>query len=382
MERAEVVVIGAGVAGASLAWRLSRLGNRSVLVLERDRIVGSRSSGRNAGLLRQISSCAISLRLAIESARFFRRPPPDLPGAPALRPCGSLLLASEEAGLASIEEEARAARAHGLEVRSLRPSEAIDLFPPLAPERVAGAVFCPSDGVLDPHALLAAYLEGARAHGARVWAGCPVERLRLRGDRVVGVETASGSVECDVVVNAAGGWAGGLAPDSRVASALRPTRRHLLVTERLPDLSPELPCAWDVSDPLYCRPDSGGLLFCPCDEDDAPDLEERVEPRILREAERKARALFLSLASRRIAFAWAGLRTLTPDGRFVVGFDPDVRGLFWIAGLGGMGISCSPAVGRIAVELLRGKSPPEAEALSPSRLVSGPAGATTIRRPS
>jgi len=207
----------------------------------------------------------------------------------------------------------------------------------------------------------------------RAW---PLERavvaLEEEGGRVSGVRLESGeSVRAEATILAAGGWAGALAAAHGSRVRLRPTRRHLLVTRPDPRIDRHWPVLWHLGpDEFYCRPESGGLLICACDIEDV-DPERVVRDERMKEA-LVARALLHlpSLDQARAGAFWCGMRTLTDDGRFAVGPDPDRDGLFWVAGLAGAGMVCSAEVGRIASALLLGEPVGRevARALAPTRL--------------
>lgn len=368
-ETARVAIVGAGIAGASVAWHLAREGVDGIVLLEREEAPGRRASGRNAALVRQSVEDEVNLRLAVESVRFLEDPPAGFEPRPEFRRTGSLLLAGDSMGLERLDRVVAAALRNRLEVRRVGAAECARIVPILARGAVAGGLLCPSDGVIDIHALLHAFLRGATSRGARLLTSCRVEEVLVEGGAVAGLRTSAGELETRLVVNAAGAWAGALAPPGAARLPLRPTRRHLFVTEPVPAVDPRWPFVWDVSGPFYFRPESGGLLVCPCDEDDAPDLEETTDPRIEEEAAAGTLRLLPSLAGRGFARGWAGLRTLTPDHRFAIGEDPSLRGLFWVAGLGGHGITCAPAIGRIAADRILGKASafPDAALLAPGR---------------
>ncbi|HET6202001.1 MAG TPA: FAD-dependent oxidoreductase [Planctomycetota bacterium] len=368
-ERFEIAIVGAGLAGASVAYHLARAGARGIAVFEREGLPGLHSSGRNAALVRQSVEDEVNLRLAVEGARFFEDPPPDFEPRPSFRRTGSLLLASDAMGLERLDRVAAAALRNRLEVRRVGAAECFRRVPLLAGGPIAGGLLCPSDGVIDVHALLQAFLRGATARGVRFLPSCRVEEILVEGGAVARLATSAGEFEVGLVVNAAGAWAGALGSAVAAAIPFRPARRHLFVTEPIPAVDPDGPFVWDLSGPFYFRPESAGLLVCPCDEGDAPGCEETVDPRVEEEAAAGTARLLPSLAGRSFAKRWAGSRTLTPDQRFAIGGDPRVRGLFWVGGLGGHGVTCSPAVGRIAADLiLRGRSDfADAALLDPSR---------------
>ncbi|GIW72216.1 MAG: glycerol-3-phosphate dehydrogenase [Planctomycetota bacterium] len=365
----DAVVAGAGIAGAASAWWLARAGLR-VLLLEREPTAAAHASGRNAAIARLLAEDEIHRRLARASIALYREPPPELPLRGAIaRASGSLTLASGEA-LARLRATVAAAAAEGLPLRWLEPARAAARLPLLDPNTFEAAVWCPEEAVLDVHAIVEGLLAGARALGARVCTGTAIEGVELRYGEVYRVVTPRGAVRTRWLVNAAGAWAGELA---RLAGAapmpLRVTKRHLLVTEPLPELDPDWPIAWDIAREYYLRPESGGLLLSGCDViDDVPGDAQPDEQAVHAIAARLA-ASVPRLAAVGLRRVWAGHRTLTPDDRFVIGPDTEVLGFLWVAGLGGHGMSAGAEVGRLAASWITGSAAgdPLAHAMAPGR---------------
>lgn len=370
-EQVDVVIVGAGIAGASAARELTRLGVGSVLIVEREEFAGMHATGRNAALVLQNVTDASNCRFAQESRRIYEKPPADWPDPPEYRQVGSFLLASGPGGLERSRRDMARVRAHGLEVHELSPEEACRRVPILDPSRFHAAVWCPTDGVMDIHALLQSMLKAAQAGGARLVTGVSVTRFTVEEGRLAGLETSAGAVRAGAVIVAAGPWAAAMGVELGAPLPLRPTRRHIVVTEPTTLADPAWPFVWDSDTPFYFRPESGGLLMSPCDIEDAPECDEATRADRVALAADKAAALIPAAANLGVARAWAGLRTLTPDDRFVIGPDPRRPGLFWLAGLGGHGISAGPLAGMVAADLLvNGRTERiEAELISPERFL-------------
>lgn len=352
MKHVRYLIIGSGFAGAATAFHLTRMGAGDVLILEREKEVGRNSSGLNAAMVRQNGMDEEMEKLALRGAEFIRKPPPGWRGSVDFSPNGSLFLASGD-GLRGKEAIAKRARASGLDAEIRDRSWAKKRVPLLEGAGFEGALWCPSDGVVDIQALLDGYLENARAGGAELWLGCEVRGIEARKGGAWVAETAGGPIEGDVVVNAAGAWAGAVAEMAGAAGLpLRPCRRHLFRTGDLDWVDPGWPFVWDEDASYYFRPEAGGLLLSPCDEEEFPPS--------LPEADLAARGLLVEKLRRnipplqwlRFEASWACLRTLSPDGRSVVGWDPLVPGFFWVAGLGGHGATCSAAIGEMAARLI------------------------------
>ncbi len=364
--RADVVVIGAGFVGIATALHIARLApGRTVLLIEREAAPGLHSSGKNAGMIRQVTSEETVSELARKGAEAIRR---LAEGSPILRLTGSLLVAREDKA-AQLERDIECARSAGLEVERLDPAIAKERFPALREADFALACRCASDGVVVLDVLIRRYLEAARASGVRISFGLGVEEIRTRSGGVSGVTVGGTFVETAAVVNAAGAWAPEIAEIAGASPMpLRPRRRHLFLSEPLDWVPPDWPFQWDISTEVYFRPEEGGLLFSPCDEAEPGDKRsDAADPAARELLETKLARQFPRFAGLRMRRGWSGLRTLTPDGRFVIGPDPRLGGFFWAAGLGGHGVTAGSSAGELAARLVLEPGRDSANPHSPSR---------------
>ena len=342
MKRAEILIIGGGIAGLSTAYHLARAGQQGVLLLEREALPGFYASGHNAGIARVLTGRAEHTALTVEGAR-------RLEQEGLMTVTGGYLLGAEPGGTDAL---AREAAAFGVEV--LRGSGS-----PLPGLRAAEFLQVPGDGLIDIDAVLRHCAEGARAGGASLRFGCQVQGIQASAEGFQ-VATDQGLVEAGMIVNAAGAWAQDL---GRMAGGLEiaftPLRRHLIWSNA--PFPQEQPYGWWADRPLYVRPESGGLLLCACDESAVAlpgrGLQPETDPLVLESLSAYLRELAPELAELPIARLWCGLRTFAPDRRFVLGQDPLNPRLFWVAGLGGHGMTSGLAVGqRVAQGILAKKS--------------------------
>ncbi len=351
MERAETLIVGGGVAGAALACHLAAAG-APVRLLERAPRAGAHASGRNARLVLQSVAEPLVRRLTVASSRFFSAHA----GEVGFHPCGSLLLGSIEV-LASRRDAA-------VESRVLDAAAVRARVPGLGERRGEAALLTPGDGVLDPHRLLAYYLDTARRAGAVVELG--VEVTAIAGSGPFRVETSAGTRHAERLVDAAGAWAGELASSAAVPPPpLVAYKRHLFLLAH--EVRRDLPYVWDLDLDVYFRADEEGTLACMCDEEPSAALAETVTAgaeALLRE---RLRPLAPGLAAAPLVRAWSCFRTKVPDALPVIGPAPGRPAFWWLAGLGGYGLSTSWEVGRIAARGLLGGAatlPPE---VSPAR---------------
>ncbi|GIW45229.1 MAG: FAD-dependent catabolic D-arginine dehydrogenase DauA [Candidatus Binatia bacterium] len=367
MNTADIVIVGAGFAGAATAFHLARRGAGKIVVLEREAVPGYHASGRNAALGFTSIDEWEAATLAQEGLAFIRGEASTLAKRPLFRDCGSLLVASVPQ---------TAGRLQSLVTRLPEgaawwdASEAVRAVPVLAESDAIGGLWSPGDAVVDIHGLLQVYIQEARARGAQILFSAPVCSVKVAHGKIAEVHTPSGAWSCGTLVNAAGAWASelGRLADSPVPP-LQPRRRHLFIGKPGFAVDPHWPFVWHADVDTYFRPEGDGLLLSPCDATPHPAVEPRTDEHAkLLLAEKLMRA-FPRLMTMSIAQGWACLRTFARDERFVIGRDPAVQGLVWVAGLGGHGMTSSYAAGRLgAAAALRDWSE-ELAWFDPARLV-------------
>lgn len=353
LEQAEILIIGGGIAGLSTAFHLAQMGQKGIVLLEREDLPGFYASGHNAGVGRQLTGRPEHTALAIAGRN-------HLAAAGLMDGRGGLLLGADPGGTDALAREAEAfglavKRGEGAVLPGLRASEFLHI---------------PSDGVIDIDAVLQHCGEGARRGGAVLDFGRMVEGIHPQEDGFL-VETDRGPIHADRLVNASGGWAQAL---GRKAGGLdipfNPLRRHLVWSGAAhPDGHS---WAWWADRPIYVRPESGGLLMCACEEQTCPlparGKQPEIDPSILDGLLSSLEEVAPSFQDYPITRLWSGLRTFAPDRRFVIGPDPINPRLFWVAGLGGHGMTSGLAVGELAARALLGEA--DTGTLSPSRLMA------------
>ncbi|MDH5490626.1 MAG: FAD-binding oxidoreductase [Myxococcales bacterium] len=367
MPSKQIVVIGGGIAGLSATWRLAERG-AEVLLLERESVLAAHSSGRNAAIWMPIEDDRSTGMLARLSATLLD----GLIGAGRWSiPRGALVLA-ETRGI--LEGAERGARASGLRTRRLDAEEARLLSPALEPDSSLHALHIPEAAELDIHAMHEAIARRARALGARLRLRAEVEGIVTAEGRVRGVRLLDGEpIEAARVVIAGGAWAQRIGRSAGSPLPITPLRRHLHLLEARP---PRAGCiVWRYgAHEAYYRPETNGVLACACDE-------ERVEPSLPEVAPAAAEGLALrlqrlapELTSAALRRSWGCLRTFAPDRELVIGEDPRLRGLSWLAGLGGRGMSVGVGAAELLARLLLAELCAEElgrmEIFSPSRLLA------------
>jgi glycine/D-amino acid oxidase-like deaminating enzyme len=352
-ETAELAIIGGGIAGLSLAFHLAQGGQRGILLLDREDQPGTYASGHNAAMARVLTGRDEHTALTVEGRR-------RLAAAGLLNPSGGLLASMTHGPLDAFEAEA--AR-HGVEAQR-------GAGMPLHGLKAAEHLAIPGDGIIDTAKLLQVCATGARSGGAEVRFGCGVNEI-LPTQEGFSLETDRGRIQAKTLAIAAGAWAGELGHMAGSRLEFTALRRSLVWSS---GAHPQRePWAWWVDRPFYLRPESGGLLLCPCEEVAVPlparGRQPETDPAVLESLFASLREMAPDLADRPITRTWAGLRTFAPDRRFVLGWDPWNPRLFWSAGLGGHGMTSGLAVGALAAECFLRRE--EAGSLDPKRFRNG-----------
>ena len=347
----DFLIVGAGIAGASVGYELAAHGK--VIVLERESQPGYHSTGRSAAMYIESYGNAPVRAITAAGRSFFEHPPAGFAEVPLLKPRGVLYLARKDQR-ARLEHEYAELEKEAPGLKLLTKQEALALFPLLNPDYVEAA-FLDGDAMdMDVHAIHQGFLKGLRARGGRVATSAEVTAAECSGSAWQ-VRTPAGDFSAPVLINAAGAWADELAARARVKPiGLVPKRRTAFIFD--PPAGAKVdpwPLAADVEEQFYLKPEAGKLLGSPADE--TPVEPQDVQPEeldVALAADRIERAVSFKIA--RIERRWAGLRSFVKDKTPVVGFAADAEGFFWLAGQGGYGIQTSATMARIAAALARG----------------------------
>lgn len=376
MRAPDVVVIGAGVIGASVAYHLARRGCRRVLVLERSAAAGQGSTARATGGFRAQFGSEINVRLSLLAREELRRFRDETGVDPGYRPVGYLFLARDAAQLDGLLAAQAVQHAAGLhEARPVAPDEVREINPAVAAP-TAGGVFCPSDGYIRPLEILRGYLEAARRRGVRFAFGTPCVGLRVERGAIRAVRTPAGEIAAGCVVNAAGAWAADVARHAGLELPVRPLRRQVAITQPCDLLPEEMPMTIFVDDGFHLRVrDRRILLLWPDTPRGADACATTVDERWLREVQRRARARLPCLRRAVLdrAGCWAGLYEMSPDAHALLGAAPGVENLYLANGSSGHGVMHAPALGRLLAEIILdgGSRTLDTHPLRPSRFAEG-----------
>jgi sarcosine oxidase subunit beta len=348
---ADVVIVGAGAIGTSIAYHLARRGARDVVVLERDQ-VGAGSTSKAAGGIRVQFATRVEIEFSLRGIAFFERFRDEMGAACDFHQEGYLFVVTDEPTLARFRRNVALQQSLGGDVRIIAPDDARALVPSLRVDDAIAAVWGPRDGYASPNDVVQAYAAQARARGVRIVEDTEVTGIELDHHRVVAVRTPAGAIATRLVINAAGPWAGLVGRLAGLTLPVDPRRRHIFVTDAFDGIRHPLPLVTDCGSGFYCRSEQGAVLMSPGDIGEATEYEPHVDWSQLETAVEKAVRRIPALEHAQVRHAWAGLRPLTPDGRAILDWAPGVEGLFLAVGFCGHGFQHSPAVGETVAELL------------------------------
>jgi sarcosine oxidase, subunit beta len=392
VETADVVIIGSGIVGSSVAYHLAQAGCPNVLVVEREAHQGKGSTGKSMGGVRAQFATPVNIQMSKYSIDFFSKFD-EVVGHPAdYRAHGYLFCATNENHLTYLKANRERQNALGVtNVEWVTPRDIVKMVPQLRVDDILGGTFCPTDGFVDPHSVMMGFMLNAREKGVRLWLATQVTgiqvdagnadvssamsarsesalRLRRGADgtsalpasglslttRVTGVQTTRGFISTRVVVNAAGAWAAEVAMMAGAELPVEPLRRQLVPTEPFDKLPKKFPMVIDMSTGFHFRREGKGILLAWNDPKETPgfktDFDNTFVEKILTHA--ASRVPVLAEAAVNPRRAWAGLYEMTPDHHAIIGPAPNVEGLYFVNGFSGHGVMHSPASGRVAADLI------------------------------
>ena len=345
----DFIVVGAGMAGASLADALATAG--PVALLEAEPHPGYHTTGRSAALFAPNYGSPTFTALTRASREFFGAAPAEFFAAPLLRPRGALYLA-RAAQRARLAAEVATMRAHGAEIEELTPGAARAQLPLLRPGYLAAAALERAVYDIDVEALFQGFLRRGRARGVRLLTNQRLEEPPQRHGGLWQLKAGAEALAAPVVVNAAGAWADQVAALCGAAPlGMQVLRRSAAIIDAPAGVDVSAwPAVFDINEEFYLKPDAGRLLISPADEEPVRAGDAYAEDLAIALAvERIQQALDLEVE--RVRRSWAGLRTFAPDRDPVIGYDGGVEGFFWCVGQGGYGIQTAPALARLAAAL-------------------------------
>lgn len=348
---ADIVIIGGGVMGASVAYHLAARGQKNVLLLEKDAFFGQGATGRCAGGVRYQFSTEVNVRLSLASLPMLERFEAEIGQAIDFRHCGYLIFLTTPQDVAIFKHTLAMQNKLGVKTEWLSGEEVRRRLPQMRLEDVLAATYNPGDGLVDPHGVVMGYIHAASRLGALALNNVEVTGLRLTGGGVSAVETNAGTVATPRVVNAAGPWAGLIGQMAGVNIPITPVRRQMLTTTPLPEISPDFPFVIDFAQSLYFHREGEGLLTGMSNPGQAPGFDQDIDAHweLVHLEAASARLPLLEKAG--LVSHWAGLYEVTPDAHPIFGVTP-VEGLYVCAGFSGHGFMHGPVTGKLMSEII------------------------------
>ena len=377
MRTADVVIIGGGIVGSSIAYQLTEAGCRNVLIIERESHQGKGSTGKSMGGVRAQFTTPVNIQMSLYSIPFYASFDERLDYPGGYRAQGYLFVATKPAHLQYLEKNQHLQKSLGLkQVQMLPAGEIVAMVPQLRSNDILGGSFCPTDGFVDPYSAMTGFSKRAAENGAIVWKSTEVTGILKNGSRVSGVATTREEVHAPVVVNAAGAWAAQVAKMAGIDLPVTPLRRMLIPTEPFDGVSHEIPMVIDMTNGFHFRPESRGFLLAWNDPDETPGYKFDFEPEFIekvltRAADRVPCFENLAVNPKR---AWAGLYEMSPDHHGIIGEFEELPGFYAANGFSGHGVMHAPATGKIVADLITSgntKVVDNVSVLSPARFKSG-----------
>lgn len=354
MQTADVVIIGGGIVGSSIAYHLTRAGCRRVTVLERESAQGKGSTGKSMGGVRAQFSTPVNIQMSLYSIPFYASFEQRTGHPCDYRPQGYLFCASKEQHMAYLRANYEKQVAMGLKnVRLVEADEIRREFPLLRGDDIVGGSFCSTDGFVDPYSAMNGLMAWATEHGATLKKNTAVVALVRDKEGMAAVESSAGTVSTRKVVNCAGAWAAELAKLAGVDLPVEPLRRMLVPSEPFDRFPHTAPMIIDMSNGFHFRPENRGFLLAWNDPEETAGFKTDFDPgfveKILtRAADRVPCFADLPVNPKR---AWAGLYEMTPDHHPILG-ESDIPGFFLANGFSGHGVMHAPATGKILSDLI------------------------------
>ena len=370
-ERADALIIGGGVIGASIAYHLTLRGLKPV-VFDKD-LLGSGNTGRSAGGIRAQFTTEINIKLSLYSIAFYERFREILGADAEFHQVGYLFLGVTPEHLRHFRERVAFQKRFGVDVSLLTPEEVAAGWPFLRTDDVTGATYSAKDGFAGPYEVTIAFANAAKQRGAVFHEQSEVTEILAERGRIRGAKTSIGEFSSDVVVAAAGPAVPALVKPLGIDVPVVPYRRHLYMTETFPEIPEGIPFIIDSGTGLYFRKETGGIMLGMVDKSDPPTFNMNVDDGYLEKLVEAALTRVPLLEKANILNGWAGLYDTTPDHHAIVGAVDEVKGLYLAVGFSGHGFMHSPAIGTSLTEVIvdgAARSVP-LEALSLNRFTAG-----------
>lgn len=350
---ADIVIIGGGCMGASVAYHLAARNAGKIILLEREKFLAMGSTGRNAGGVRYQFSTAVNIQLSMYSLDVIARFAEIFGVSADYRPLGYIFLLTTPHQVQIFQKNITLQKTLGVhDVRFLQTDEIAQLAPLVNLDGVIGGSICPRDGVADPNTVTQTYASEARKRGAHIETDTQVLDIETASGKISRVKTNQGDIATRVVVNCAGPWAGQIGEMAGLDIPIVPLRRQMFNTSEIPEIPRDHPFVIDFNTGLYFHTDSPGLIVGMANRNEKPGDTYAIDEAFHLETLEQAIYRLPLIEHARVTKQVAGLYETTPDAHPILGAAHDLQGFYNCAGFSGHGFQHSPAAGLVLSEII------------------------------
>ncbi len=369
---ADVVVIGGGIIGFSVAFHLAKMKLGQIVLVEKESMIGEGSTSQAAGGIRAQFAQRVNVEMSIMSQKFFKNFRQETGSEAIFDQVGYLFLLQNDSDIAAFKDSYKMQRELGLPVQILEPKDIVKIAPHVNIEDIKLGTICKDDGIGDPWEFLLGFEKASRRMGVEVELEAEVTGIDTVAGEITAVQTKRGRIKTPLVVNCAGAYSRKIGEMVGAKVEVDPYKRQIVTTGELDFVRPTFPMVVDVASGLYSHNESKGLLLGWADKNRKPSFDISVEPEYTDAILEKALHRIPQLETAEMANQWAGLYESTPDHLAIIGWAPEVKGVFHCCGFSGHGIMHAPAAGKITAEMISGKTPSiDISGLSPKRFAKG-----------
>jgi sarcosine oxidase subunit beta len=354
--KADVIIVGGGVMGASTAYHLASAGVKDIVLLEKEPFFGQGATGRCAGGVRYQFATEVNIRLSLASLPMLERFHEEIGQDPQYRQCGYLFVLTQSEDIATFKVNVELQHRMGVDTEWLSSDAIRQRLPMMRFDDAQGGTIYSKDGLADPNSVVMGYMQRARQMGVQTFTDVEVIGIQVQSGKIIGIDTPSGGIQTETIINAAGPWAALIGEMVDLDLPITPLRRQMVTTTPLPDLPADFPFVIDFAQSLYFHREGEGLLTGMSNPNEKPGYDQSIDETWELHAMEAALERMPMLAHAGRLSGWAGLYEVTPDAHPIFGHTP-VEGFLVVGGFSGHGFMHGPIAGKLMSEfVLHGES--------------------------